>query len=560
MQKSRETESLSRKIVAADFREAVTQLGDRKAETTAVGKLYRAAKAGNKEQFQAASDGLKMETSKLTGSLTHAAQFSPDTEAFETIRQTQNDLGGLVNQVITAGQVAANNPGNEINEEHLDGVLQVWEDKVKKVENVVGTNEEFFKSADLVSADQMALQSRLTTLDTSQRAKDAAAVDKAMTGVVNAIQRMIVTADREIQNTDDSAYQNKLKLQLSNLKKALTNAQASHQKLRNAPDDPKAMDQVRQLQGTFLAAAKDLEALIREYKAARAVSTNVAIPQPQLKLKQTASGAALVRGVAAAVPAPSGKSAQPASGEFVKPKLNPIIEVVDGEEMEIVDGQEPDEPLSPEETQSNPIKAAARDLKVNASKYSTYANPMVELMQSMAGKMEGISNLYKENSSTSKQELSKNTKSMQSDISELVKQGRKILDSCSDKALKAQLTQAMERMETLSTQLRIVTAVKIAEARDVDSERQLVLCSQNLMNAVKTMLKASEAASLRSMSSAATVATAAIKFRKVLYTKGPRSPSRSSTSSPITPQKQFPMLRKESPLKTSVLSNTQYKR
>ena len=127
-----------------------------------------------------------------------------------------------------------------------------------------------------------------------------------------------------------------------------------------------------------------------------------------------------------------------------------------------------------------------------------------------------------------------NAKAMQADIKELLKYARKIMENCTDNALKKQLATAMERMETLTTQLRIVTAVKIAEARDSDSEKQLIISSQNLMASINTMLKASEAASLRSMETTAHVALAAIKFRKKVFKKGASAKSLGSGASAST--------------------------
>jgi hypothetical protein len=53
----------------------------------------------------------------------------------------------------------------------------------------------------------------------------------------------------------------------------------------------------------------------------------------------------------------------------------------------------------------------------------------------------------------------------------------------------------------------------------LDSEKQLIVCSTNLMDSVRKTLVASEVASIRVFRTAANAAVAAVKFRKALYKK-----------------------------------------
>ena len=97
-----------------------------------------------------------------------------------------------------------------------------------------------------------------------------------------------------------------------------------------------------------------------------------------------------------------------------------------------------------------------------------------------------------------------------------------VYTACTDQILKKQLLLAIETISTLSTQLKIVAAVKASEqtsTTDSDSEKQLVLCCQNLMNAIKVTIKASESASLRTFKKAGTTMIAMVKFKKALYKK-----------------------------------------
>ena len=72
-------------------------------------------------------------------------------------------------------------------------------------------------------------------------------------------------------------------------------------------------------------------------------------------------------------------------------------------------------------------------------------------------------------------------------------------------------------MNTLSQQLKIVAAVKASSPLDEDTDQQLLQCARNLMEAVKRCLADSESASLKLLTTTATVATAAVKFRRLMY-------------------------------------------
>ena len=489
-------DDLSKKIVTADLRDAAVQTKDHKAEGTAINKFYTAAKKGDTKALSVATAEFKNEGDRLNETLVHtAAILSPDEETAGTIDQTRKDIKGLMSQVVATGSAVAVNSKDPTLTQHLDNVVQAWENKVGKIESVVHNNEKIVPTHDVVSSDAMALESRYNNL--SVPSIDSGAMEKALMGVVATIDRLSVTAQREIDNTSDPVYKSKLTTQLGVLKGCHSNAYRLHQQLKANPNDNKVIN-------------------------ARARSTSrpppVIIPSPVLRttgLLRDDNGKPISR-------AGSHTSVLGVNSGNPGGALPPVIEIINGEEVEVIDDQPPEE-LSPEEAQENPIRAAANALKITASKYSAYNNPMVEVSRLMARKMESVSSLYKTNTSQSKQDLMSNAKSLHSDVSHLVKNAHKMLERCSDKTLQNQIMQSIERMETLSTQLRIVTAVKIAEARDTDSEKQLVLCSQSLMAAVNTALKACEVASLRQMTTAANATTAAIKFRKTLYKRSPRS-------------------------------------
>lgn len=146
---------------------------------------------------------------------------------------------------------------------------------------------------------------------------------------------------------------------------------------------------------------------------------------------------------------------------------------------------------------------------------------MTQMADNASSKMALIAASFQQDTAQSRKLLIENSKGIQDDMKLFLKECQRIKDACTDKVLAKQLSQAMESIETLSQQLKIVAAVKAAHPKDPDSEKQLILCSTNLMNAVKRALAASEAASIRAFRTTATSALAIVKFRKKLYTNSP---------------------------------------
>lgn len=191
-----------------------------------------------------------------------------------------------------------------------------------------------------------------------------------------------------------------------------------------------------------------------------------------------------------------------------------LVQNINGEEIEIVMDYAP-EPLPEEEAKVNPIKAAAQEIKVAAAQWSS--NPLTDVVKALSLKMEHISILYKENTPASRKNLIQTAKDIQEDVKLFTAEANRIADACSDKILTANVLKGVENMTMVSQQLKIVAAVKAAEPKDPDSEKQLILCSQNLMNAVKRTLTSCEVASIRAFRQAANVVLAVAKFRKVLF-------------------------------------------
>ncbi|KAI3633133.1 hypothetical protein MIR68_009208 [Amoeboaphelidium protococcarum] len=509
-----EIAKLSDQTVAADLQDSVNQLKDHQIKQARIGEFYDSVKEGGAEQAADEKVKLNTEVQRLVSILDEAALLSPDAETFNNIRNAQKSVKQMARLVEVSGLASASLPNDKQLGEHFNGVVKQFEDDVQRLEKNVINNGALFPFDVLVQSNQDYIDAQFDKIQTAVAQNDDKALLAAASNIVASMKRMVDYLKFQIENTSDPKYKQELQQRLQKLEGALSNAQSLKDKLEQNPSDASARKAFMSQQQTYKDFNSDLQKLRLGQQSDNQTGKqqNFSIPEP-------------ITPVVAVE--------QEVDSSQVDVDDGPKIVIQNGEEVEIVNSPAP-EILSEEEAKLNPIKAAAQDLKVQASQYSASDNPVVELMQQLALKMEAMSALYKQNTPQSKADMMKTVQNMQVDIQQLLQHGKNVKDNCTDKSLKLQLSQAMERMQTLSVQLKIVAAVKIAEPKDIDSEKQLILCSQNLMAAVKSMLKASEAASLRAFKTTANVAVAMIKFRKVLYKKGGgmKSPS---VNSPIEP-------------------------
>lgn len=169
------------------------------------------------------------------------------------------------------------------------------------------------------------------------------------------------------------------------------------------------------------------------------------------------------------------------------------------EKVEIVEEEEP-QLLSKAEAEENPIKAAAQELKVEIFKWAE-SNDMITLAKELSEATFLLSQYYKTNLSEIKAETK--AKLLESAIqiyklsTMLDKKVVQLLKDCKDQRLVSDCKKSMEKMSTLSTQLKILAAVKATNPRDNDTHLQMNVCAKNLMGNVKDLLNQAEIVTYR---------------------------------------------------------------
>merc|ERR1719489_485675 len=148
---------------------------------------------------------------------------------------------------------------------------------------------------------------------------------------------------------------------------------------------------------------------------------------------------------------------------------------------------------------------AAKDLHETARQWESQGNDIIAAAKKMALMMAKMSNLVN-NPDAKKSDLIQCAKDIAKASNEVTKL---VANKCTDKRIRNDMLKTLERIPTISTQLRILSTVKAASLGesasmtkdDLDAAQQatdlLVHNAENLMMSVKDTVKYAEAASIR---------------------------------------------------------------
>lgn len=161
--------------------------------------------------------------------------------------------------------------------------------------------------------------------------------------------------------------------------------------------------------------------------------------------------------------------------------------------------------LSEQEAKENPIKAAAQELVVEIYKWKEEdSNEMISIAKKVVENAMTLSDYYRTTNlaSAARKETKARIIESSQNIYRLTIQLEGILNELLDKLqndprLKSNTQRAKEKMSTLSTQLKILAAVKATNPRDTDTHLQMNICAKNLTDSIKQVLNLSELVSLR---------------------------------------------------------------
>lgn len=153
----------------------------------------------------------------------------------------------------------------------------------------------------------------------------------------------------------------------------------------------------------------------------------------------------------------------------------------------------------------NRMAVAAHHLHSEATKWEEEGNAIISAAKQLALLFAKMSKFMSEDTTqhSSKKELIDTAKLIAISSKNVAKLAQEVAEQCPDKRLRQVLLQTVERIPTISTQLKILATVKAtmfgAEDAQADQEatEMLVGCAENLMSAVRQTVKETEAASVK---------------------------------------------------------------
>ncbi|KAJ3332633.1 hypothetical protein HDU76_013588 [Blyttiomyces sp. JEL0837] len=364
------------------------------------------------------------------------------------------------------------NPNEETARAHMDKVCDAWEEVVKDLQGVLVGQEGAFKAHELVTGTERAFEIHADGLADAMKCGDVDRAQKEAGKLMSSAMQFVAIAKKEVEYTDDSAYKASLEVRIKDVERILPQLLARGQtfidtRKTSASDMTDLQSNIRDLVGKFLG----LGELIRAHKGIR---------PDEVRMEQQE-----------ALLAPTELAIQGISVKVLEHAMNDVV-ICDEEAPRL---------LSEAEAKVNPIQAAAQELKVEASHWSTKSNPIITAATKMSDHLTSLSlhhlQLRKDPTPESKKSFIQAAKEIHDESIQLTTSARPLSEKCSDRRLRVQLSGTLDRVVTLSQQLKIVAAVKASAPNDTDRDSQLIACAQNLMMAAKSCIRESEASSLR---------------------------------------------------------------
>ncbi|CDK13448.1 Vinculin [Caenorhabditis elegans] len=149
-----------------------------------------------------------------------------------------------------------------------------------------------------------------------------------------------------------------------------------------------------------------------------------------------------------------------------------------------------------------PMLAAAHNLHNELKQWSSQENDIVAAAKRMAILMARLSQLVRGEGGT-KKDLINCSKAIADSSEEVTRLAVQLARLCTDIKMRTALLQVSERIPTIATQLKVLSTVKATMLGSASSEeddeamQQLVHNAQNLMQSVKDVVRAAEAASIK---------------------------------------------------------------
>ncbi|ORX60207.1 Vinculin/alpha-catenin [Piromyces finnis] len=480
-------------------------ISNKEDETTSFGNAYMKATSGQGQLQKEDIDRLSHSIDKLNDdykTMNNKVSSEHDAMINENIEKKKENVDRMKHILLNALQATSENPDEPNLKKNLDNVASVWTDQVQGLKKSLIVEPGLFTTQELLNNTMGTFARCMKKLETEGDNLSDEEVEKLNKEALAAAKQFIEVAKYEMNNTEDEAYRMELLKEINEVEKILPILSQPY----HASNKTDLLGAVRKL-GDILGSLNGIMKLkLPQNNSILEPPTPPVIEEKPIIISQNVipqSQTVQCNVTMAHTPAP-------VQATIIEPEPEPEPEEDDQPEIE---------PLPQEEASQFPIKAAGRELKLEAAQWYGSKNDIITKVNIVAQKMEELSLIHSKLTTNpiAKKEMIQKALEITQVTNSLLKDCKELAELCTDKRLKMQLLNTVERLNTLSQQLRVVTAVKASNPRDLDTDNQLFSCATNLTETMKRLLRDSEAASVRcNFKTTGLAALSIIKFKKNL--------------------------------------------
>jgi len=501
---------LSRQLMN-NMAKSCNDISNKEDETTSFGNAYKKATSGKDQLKKEDIDRFNNSINKLNDdykTMNDKVSGEHDSTVNDGIEKKKENIDKMKDVLIDALKATAENPEDPNLKKHLDSVSDVWSDQVNALKKSLIVEPGLFTTQELLNNTMGSFTKSLYKLANESDKLTPEECEELRKEALASTQQFLEVAKYEMNNTEDEAYRMDLLKNINEVEKILPLLSEPY----SASSKDNLVDAARRISGLLSALNGIMKLKLPQSNTVTELPSPPVIEEKPIVVQK--SNVPLPEPIKFSVD----KTPETCKATIIEPEPEPEPEKE--EEEPVI------EPLSQEESNQFPIKAAGRELKLEAAQWSGNKNAIIDKVNIVAQKMEELSAIHSKliNNPIAKKEMIQKALEITQVTNSILKDCKELAEVCTDKRLKMQLLNTVDRLYTLSQQLRVVTAVKASNPKDLDSDNQLFSCASNITESMKRLLRDSEAASVRcNFKTSGTAALAIIKFKKNIKNARSRS-------------------------------------
>eukprot|EP00055_Hartaetosiga_balthica_P002228 m.3187 g.3187 ORF g.3187 m.3187 type:complete len:834 (-) comp2027_c0_seq2:316-2817(-) len=434
-------------------------------------------------------EAFSSEIRNLVKTASNVASLSLDGRRANLLQNTAHQIDACANQIMSTAQIIESNPSDESASQHLALLKDNYDHQSELLQSLVTS---MMDAPRMVAVTGEHTQSSLSDAQNAAEKGDAGGVDRATKNIAKNVNLLTSLAVTEVENSDDLTYSTPIVEAVETLKEIIPRVEAS---LKAQSND-----------------SSNTDLAINAAKSAKELKVGI------LQLQRAVLGESSADDNSATqhdVDNPDLAAVTSTFEQLQVDKVTVDVSETDADTSMVISAPSL---LEGSNQPQGPIADAARNLKKETDKWSTKDNPIVQSAKVMAEEMASMAHVSQSTQSEqsgTRSELISTAKSIAERAKGIRKLALEAAESCSDKRLRADLLFLCDRLPTIATQLKIISSVRAAATHhSEDTDHMLINNAQNLMDAVQRIVRACEAASIKSFNQTANAVIAAIKWKR----------------------------------------------